>query len=470
MPTFFYDEQIRRYILQFLRIFSDFYIELPPDGNGVRAQKRVPVVYGDMSRMVAQILRNNDQNTSITAPLMSGYITAIDMAADRRQDPMNVNPVRAIERTYNNETGLYESTVGNRYTVERHMPVPINLTMNLDCWTTNTTDKFQLLEQILVIFNPSIQLQTNDNPLDWSAITEVEMINTNYSSRGVPQGTDTQNDFFTLTFKITAWINPPAKVKRQSIIEQIVTNINSATDLSTIETDRIFDPLGNAETFQELEKVIVTPGNYRIDVSAIDSTTSRIELLNEYGVSDSTLSWESLFAAYGKIDPDTTTLTLKTEDDIEETFGDIIGSIEVSDTEQNIATFTVDTDTLPTTIGSGAVNDLINPSANYPGDGTLPAAAVGQRYLLLTNNMNYPDEPLISQEALGPWGTVEAYENDIIEYNGTNWFVSFDASEVSAPQYVRTISDLQHYKFDGEQWVYTYLATYNPGYWRISIN
>ena len=216
--------------------------------------------------------------------------------------------------------------------------------------------------------------------------------------------------------------------------------------------------------------MIVTPGNYRIDVSAIDSTTSRIELLNEYGVSDSTLSWESLFAAYGKIDPDTTTLTLKTEDDIEETFGDIIGSIEVSDTEQNIATFTVDTDTLPTTIGSGAVNDLINPSANYPGDGTLPAAAVGQRYLLLTNNMNYPDEPLISQEALGPWGTVEAYENDIIEYNGTNWFVSFDASEVSAPQYVRTISDLQHYKFDGEQWVYTYLATYNPGYWRISIN
>ena len=150
MPTFFYDEQLRRYILQFLRIFSDFYIELPPDGNGVRAQKRVPVVYGDMSRMVAQILRNNDQNTSITAPLMSGYITAIDMAADRRQDPMNVNPVRAIERTYNNETGLYESTVGNRYTVERHMPVPINLPMNLDCWTTNTTDKFQLLEQILV--------------------------------------------------------------------------------------------------------------------------------------------------------------------------------------------------------------------------------------------------------------------------------------------------------------------------------
>jgi len=469
MPTFFYDEQIRRYILQFLRIFSDFYIELPPDEDGIRVQKRVPVVYGDMSRMVAQILRNNDQNTSVAAPMMSGYITAIDLAANRRQDPMNVNPVRAIERKFNNETGLYESTVGNRYTVERHMPVPMDITMNLDIWTTNTTDKLQLWEQIMVIFNPSIQLQTNDNPLDWSSITEVEMINTNWSSRGVPSGTDTQNDFASFTFKITAWVNPPAKVKRQSIIEQIVANINVG-NVDSIEVDRIFNPLGNLDTFEQLEKVIISPGNYRIDVSAIDSTTSRVELLSEYGQSDSTLSWENLFAAYGKIDPATTTLTLKTEDDIESSIGDVLGSLEVSSTEQNIATFTVDADTLPTTIGAGPVNNLVNPSVNYPGDGTLPAAAVGQRYLLLTNNMSAGEEPLISQEALGPWGTVEAYENDIIEYNGTNWFVSFDASEISAPQYVVNLADSQHYRFDGDDWVYTYLATYNPGYWRISIN
>jgi len=80
MSTFFYDEQIRRYILQFLRIFSDFKIELPPDDNGVRVQKRIPIVYGDMSRMVAQILRNNDENTSVAAPMFSGYIRTVEMA------------------------------------------------------------------------------------------------------------------------------------------------------------------------------------------------------------------------------------------------------------------------------------------------------------------------------------------------------------------------------------------------------
>jgi hypothetical protein len=468
MSTFFYDEQIRRYILQFLRIFSDFSTEAPPDENGIRVQKRVPIRYGDMSRMVAQILKENSENVTLSAPAMSGYISSIDLANDRRQDPSNVTPVRAIERVYNKETGLYETTQGNRYTVERYMPVPYNMTMNLDIWTTNTTDKLQLWEQIMVVFPPSVQIQVSDNPLDWSAITEIELTDMTFSSRGVPQGSTTANDFSTFTFKVPIWINPPAKVKRQTLIEQIVTSIYS-TDVSNIDIDRIFDPIGSV--FNDISQVIISPGNYRIDISAIDATTSRVELLNEYGESDDTLAWESLFAAYGTIDPERTTLTLKTDDDIEDTLGDILGTLEVSATEQNIATFVVDADTLPTTIGSGAVTDLINPIVSFPG-GTLPAAAAGQRYLLLTNEQDFDGESLIAQNTEGnnPWGNITAYENDIVEYNGSDWFVSFSATSVTAPQYVMNASDSQHYKFDGDQWVFTYLATFNPGYWRVSLN
>lgn len=468
MSTFFYDEQIRRYILQFLRIFAELKIELPPDDNGIRVQKRIPIRYGDISRMVAQILKDNSQNVTLSAPAFAGYITSIEIDTTQRRDTTNVNPVRAIERTYNTQTGLYETTQANRYTIERHMPVPYILTMNLDLWTTTQTDKMQLWEQILVIFNPSIQIQTNDNPLDWGAITEVELTGMNWSTRGVPQGSDTNNDVATFTFRIPIWISPPAKVKRQTIIEQIVTSVYDL-DVSSLDLDRIFDPLHSA--FNELDQVIISPGNYRIDVSAIDATSSRVELLNEYGASDPLLSWESLFATYGTIDPDTTTLTLKSDDDIETTSGDILGTLEVSTIEQNIATFVVDADTLPTTIGSGAVTDLINPSINFPGDGTLPAAAVGQRYLLLTNDANEGGESLIGQNAQGinPWGSITAFENDIIEFNGTDWFISFDAANISAPQYVLNASDSQHYKFDGTEWIFTYLGTFNPGFWRLSL-
>lgn len=468
MSTFFYDEQLRRYILQFLRVFSDFSIEIPPDENGTRVQKRVPIRYGDMSRMVAQILKENSENVTLSAPAMSGYITSVDLSNTRRQDPMNVTPVRAMERVYNKETGLYESELGNRYTIDRYMPVPYDLTMNLDIWTTNTTDKMQLWEQIMTIFNPSVQLQTNDNPLDWSAITEIELTDTNWSSRGVPQGSATVNDFSTFTFKVPVWINPPAKVKRQTIIEQIITNIYD-TDVSNLNIDGIFDPIGSV--FNDISQIIISPGNYRIDVSAIDATTSRVELLDEYGKSSVLLSWESLFSAYGTIDPARTTLTLKTDDDIEDTLGDIMGTLEVSNTEQNIATFVVDADTLPTTIGSGGVTDLINPIVSFPG-GTLIDAAAGQRYLLLTNEQDYDGEPLIAQDAEGnnPWGNIVAFENDIIEYNGSDWFVSFSAADVTAPQYTISISDSQHYKFDGDAWVFTYLGIFNPGFWRVSLN
>ena len=63
--------------------------------------------------------------------------------------------------------------LGNLYSTDRYMPVPYNLTMQVDIWSGNTDQKLQLLEQILILFNPSIQLQQNTNPLDWTSVFEV---------------------------------------------------------------------------------------------------------------------------------------------------------------------------------------------------------------------------------------------------------------------------------------------------------
>jgi T4-like virus Myoviridae tail sheath stabiliser len=465
---YFYDEQIRRYILQFIRIFADTKIELPPDENGTKVQKRVPIVYGDMSRMVAQILRDNSQNTAMQAPAMAAYISSMDLAADRRQDTMNVRKARAVERAWDPQTGTYSADAGNKYTVESYMPVPYNLTMKLDIWTTNTTDKLQILEQILVIFNPSVQLQTHDNPLDWSTIFEVELTDVAWSSRGVPQGAQSENDFATLTFKVPVWINPPAKVTRQRIVEQIVVSLYDL-DISKEDVTGRYDIFRTC--FNELDQVIVTPGNYKVGVTEINSTQSRIELLDSYGRPDPTLDWTALFTSYGTIDPTTTTLRLKTADEIEDTSGDILGSLEASTTESNIAIFTVDEDSLPQTLPSGPVLDIIDPVRTYPGNG-LPNASPGQRYLLLNNMYTDGEEPAIPED-IPPgstiWGGVVAYENDIIEFNGTEWVVVFDSREAAFPQYVKSIANGQHYKFNGETWIYTYLGEYNPGYWRIAM-
>ena len=60
---FFYDGQIRRYITQIVRAFSNFSYK---DGDG--DLRRVPVMYGDISRQVASIIRENSENKIPSAP------------------------------------------------------------------------------------------------------------------------------------------------------------------------------------------------------------------------------------------------------------------------------------------------------------------------------------------------------------------------------------------------------------------
>ena len=53
----FYDGQIRRYITQLIRLFSNFSYK---DGEGKLTQ--IPVMYGDITRQVGHILRDNSEN------------------------------------------------------------------------------------------------------------------------------------------------------------------------------------------------------------------------------------------------------------------------------------------------------------------------------------------------------------------------------------------------------------------------
>ena len=211
---YWYDQQIRRYILQFIRLFDEFSIRTGKKSNSdSETYVRVPVRYADMSRMVAHILRHSSENVMNSAPFMSAYITNLQIARDRLQEPRFIDKVQVAERKFDNTNQEYIAEIGNTYTVERHMPVPYNLNMAVDIWCSNTDQKLQLMEQVLVLFNPAVELQANDNPLDWTNITNVELVDIVWSSRAMPQGVDTQLDVATLTFSLPIWLNPPAKVR-----------------------------------------------------------------------------------------------------------------------------------------------------------------------------------------------------------------------------------------------------------------
>ena len=83
------------------------------------------------------------------------------------KDPSFVDKKHIRMRKFDTDTNSYTTQQDNAFTVEGMMPVPYTLQINVGHGTSNTNQKLQLLEQILVLFNPALEIQSTDNYLDW---------------------------------------------------------------------------------------------------------------------------------------------------------------------------------------------------------------------------------------------------------------------------------------------------------------
>jgi hypothetical protein len=160
--------------------------------------------------------------TQIPVPFIACYVKELEYDRERIQNPYHVDKINIRERAYDEFNNEYLNEQGENYTVERLMPSPFKLTLTADLWTTNTDQKLQILEQILVLFNPAMEIQTSNNFIDWTSLSYVELTASTWSSRAVPQGTNQDIDISNLTFTTPIWITTPAKVKRLGIVTKII--------------------------------------------------------------------------------------------------------------------------------------------------------------------------------------------------------------------------------------------------------
>ncbi len=306
MPQqFFYDQQIRRFLLQFIRAFSNFQVEYGKDRDGLTTLQTVPVKYGDATRMVSGIIRENSENKIIPTPMISCYITGLEYNPERRQDPTFVEKKHIRMRKFDANTNSYTTQQGNAFTIERMMPVPYTLQMSVDIWTSNTNQKLQLLEQLLVLFNPALEIQSTDNYLDWTSLSYIELAGTQFSSRSIPQGVDEQIDIATLQFTVPIFLSAPAKVKKLGVINKIVASIyddNGGIADGVIDGDILlgtrqkFTPmnfgiilLGNTVQILDRNETITNKSNY----SPLDDPPTKV------GTDD--VSWAALVNQYGEL-------------------------------------------------------------------------------------------------------------------------------------------------------------------------
>ena len=85
-----YEGQVRKFVTQFIRVLSNFSIEMGKGKNGEVNLRQVPVIYGDMTRQVANIIKNNSENFLQSAPRIAAYISGLEYYRDRMQNPSHI--------------------------------------------------------------------------------------------------------------------------------------------------------------------------------------------------------------------------------------------------------------------------------------------------------------------------------------------------------------------------------------------
>lgn len=455
MPTeplnHWYDAQIRRIMMQVTRIFSNIQYSTGPQRDGQPVLRKIPCRYASTNRQVAHILRGNSENTMLSVPMITTWLRDVKHGRNRVQEPFHVDKLQVWERTFDQETGEYGDEVGGEYTIERVMAVPYDLTVAVDIWTSNEEQKNQINEQLMVLFNPSLQLQFSENVFDWTALTEMSQENLTWTSRSVPVGAQDEIDITSWEFSIPAWIAPPSILQRQKIIHTIVTNI--------VEGDTFEQKYGGEgyhivwDEFDLMGRVLTTPGNHPIKIEG-----NHLYLLapDQTEVTEDIFSWEHLFDQYGAYRDGISMIVVNPTGDFENREHDIKGTVEFTD-EPNKLLWNINPMTLPSNTLNN-IKAIIDPHKSWPGN-NLSVPKPGDRYLLAGD---------IGESVA--WGQLNAKANDIIEYDGTRWNRVFAAeSETDKVHYLTNDYTGKQLMWDKEAWGYTLSGIYSRGFWRILL-
>jgi len=240
--AYYYDGQLKSYILQFMAIFSGLQVKIGKRKTGAVANTTdcagdvtdtqpvfederlisVPIHYGAQDRVVAAILDENTQNKLLRLPVLSAYAKGL---AFKKEWAAGINVER--RNVMVPEGGLVPDDI---QVVHQLRPYPFDMSFELGIYVSNTDQHFQILEQILPLFTPQLQIQINDAVLDFTRDTVVELTDLTFD-QNYPSGTDRRVIQSTLNFTMPVWLSIPADV-RKDYIAKIFLRIGAVSSAS----------------------------------------------------------------------------------------------------------------------------------------------------------------------------------------------------------------------------------------------
>lgn len=233
---YFYDGQLRSYLLQFCNIFAGLKVATGKGECGDEEFITVPIALGSRDRVAAAIMAGNTQNKPFAVPIMAVQMTGLAMSPNRK----GVGTVD--RRTILPNGGIFPNDLK---TVTRVMPIQYNMSVELVAYASNTQQIHQIIEQILVLFDPSIQIQTSDAALDWTKITSVELVGINNEENNPPGG-DRRIINWSFNFELPIYLSIPMNVK-EDLVKSIHVTIGEGSSFHVNE----FDENGDLVPFDE---------------------------------------------------------------------------------------------------------------------------------------------------------------------------------------------------------------------------
>lgn len=212
MPVYQYrsNEQLKKFIGQFMRAVAGFQVKASyDDTSDTYTLKRVPVVYQSMDRVVASLV--SDDHDIPTKPIMAVNLNNITLDKEARKSKTHI---------------MYTSTkpeTGDDSAFETIFGPPVILELTLSILASSKSELFDLVEQLLLVFNPRLSLKVDDSKYNPDYITEINL--TSFSDQiQTPISTDPDVSQYDLNFEIPVRLSYPHR-RGTSIVNEIMMNI-----------------------------------------------------------------------------------------------------------------------------------------------------------------------------------------------------------------------------------------------------
>ena len=228
----FYHKQIRNTVIAFGTIFNNINIKrLDSSGNPLQNIK-VPLSYSPKEKFIARL----DQNTDLTGDDSSVAITLPRLAFDITG--YSYDPSRKLNK--NQKLGVVTTNADTTKLNTQYMPVPYDVSFELNAFTATSDDGLQIIEQILPYFQPdyTVTMIQDSTYMDTKRDIPFVLESVDYEDSYTGSLTSLRRIIYSLKFTAKIYLYGP--ISQSAVIKKVSADLYTNTsDQSPSRSERV---------------------------------------------------------------------------------------------------------------------------------------------------------------------------------------------------------------------------------------